>query len=255
MRIYLVLAVVLRFTVDLLLLLAAERLAGLAGCGKRCLLAALLGGLHAGLCLLPGFSFLESPLWQVVMLGLMGITAFGRRRGAVIATALFTLLRMALGSAALDRGNLLSVLLSALLLGLLCAVDLPDQAGQPKVVDVELCHKGKRVRLTALRDTGNGLVDPITGQSVLVADAAAARELLGIGKSQLQDPITTVASGAFAGLRLIPYRAVGCGNGMLLGIRVEQLRIGTWKGSGIVAFAPEGLGEDGGYRALTGGAV
>ena len=31
MRIYLVLAVVLRFTVDLLLLLAAERLAGLAG--------------------------------------------------------------------------------------------------------------------------------------------------------------------------------------------------------------------------------
>ena len=103
------------------------------------------------------------------------------------------------------------------------------------------------------RGRGNRLTDPVTGQSVLVADDRSAQTLLGLTRQQLRSPVETVASGAVPGLRLVPYRAVGQAAGLLVAIRLDKVRIGKWEGSSLVAFAPEGL--DGNYRALTGGTV
>ena len=118
---------------------------------------------------------------------------------------------------------------------------------------VELSWGGKRERLLALRDTGNTLRDPVTGQSVLIVDAAAAWRLLGLTRQQLQKPVETVAAGEFPGLRLIPYSTVGQSNGMLAALRMENVMIDQWRGSTLVAFASAGLDAEGGYRALTGG--
>ena len=137
------------------------------------------------------------------------------------------------------------------LVALTCGIGFRN--GGQELVEVELRRGEKQVRLLALRDTGNTLTDPVTGKSVLVADAQSAETLLGLTRAQLADPVGTLASGILPGLRLIPYRAVGVAGGMLLAIRMEGVRIGNRTGEQLVAFAPEGLGGDGTYRALTGG--
>ena len=118
---------------------------------------------------------------------------------------------------------------------------------------MELCYSGKKLRLLALRDTGNMLRDPITGEAVLVVDADAGQTLLGLTLDQLEDPIGAVASASVPGLRLLPYRSIGSPQGMLAAIRLDNTKIGDFRGSTVVAFAPQKLDSEGIYRALTGG--
>ena len=77
----------------------------------------------------------------------------------------------------------------------LCLVGFRGRAGQ-QYVPVAICYEGRCVSLMALVDTGNTLRDPVTGQSVLVADALCARTLLGLTVEQLRHPAETVASGS-----------------------------------------------------------
>ena len=72
---------------------------------------------------------------------------------------------------------------------------------------------------------------------------------LGLPADVLADP----AGKMLPGLRLIPYRAIGVAGGLLLAVRLEGVRIGNKNADTLVAFAPEGLGGNGTYRALTGG--
>lgn len=257
MRVYLDAVILLNFLVDFLLLLGTNRLAGCPPGVGRAALAAGAGSVYAGVCLLPGFAFLGNMLWRLVSLGLMGLLAFGWYRNALRRTVLFVLLSMALGGIAmgLGRGGFSGLLASAGALCVLCAVGFRGRAGGTEYVPVELCYGGKQLRLTALRDTGNQLRDPITGQQVLVTGAEAAEELTGLTGEQLAHPVETVASAALPGLRLIPYRAIGQTDGMLLAMRLADVKIGSWRGAAIVAFAPEGLSKNGTYQALTGGAV
>ena len=118
---------------------------------------------------------------------------------------------------------------------------------------MELNYGDQKVKLTALQDTGNTLRDPVTGNSVLVVAGTVAQRLLGLTESQLRNPVESV--GTVPGLRLISYRAVGQPGGMLLALRLPQVKIGKWQGSSLVAFAPDGLSVDGSYQALTGGCL
>lgn len=257
MRVYLDLVMLLNFMVDLLLLLGTNRLAGFPQAPWRAAAAAALGGVYGGACLLPGFRFLGNTLWRMVSLGFMGIIAFGLGWSALRRCVLFALLSMALGGIALGlgSGNFLTLVLSAAAVSIMCLVGFRGRVGAREYVSVELCLGEKRAKLLALRDTGNTLTDPVTGQSVLVAGPEAAYTLLGITKEQLRDPVGTLASGVIPGLRLIPYRSVGQPGGMLLALRLSAVRIGNWQGSTLVAFAPEGLDREGTYQALTGGVV
>ena len=162
---------------------------------------------------------------------------------------------MALGgiAAGMNRGGFFSLITGAATLFLLCWLGFRGKPGEREYVGVELNMDNKRIHLLALRDTGNMLRDPVTGQSVLVVNAQTAFELLGLTRQQLRSPVETVGSGQYPGLRLIPYRSVGQANGMLIAIRLDQVKIGKWQGSTIVAFAPDGLDSEGSYQALTGG--
>ena len=251
---YIDLVMLLNFAVDLLLLLGTNRLAGYPAGAGRAALAAGLGGVYGGVCLLPGFSFLGNTLWRLVSLALMALIAFGFHRSALRRGVLFTLLSMALGGVALGLGGggFWALVAAAGFLCIRCAVGFRGKAGSV-YVPVELRYAGKCLRLTALRDTGNTLRDPITGQQVLVVGAEVARQLTGLTVQQLAKPVESMES--LPGLRLIPYRAVGSERGMLLALRIPEVKIGSWKGSSLVACAPEGIGSDGEYQALTGGAA
>jgi len=257
MQVYLDIAMILNFTVDLLLLLATNRLAGFPPSVGMCALASALGAVYAGACFLPGFHFLGNTLWRIVSLALMSAIAFGWDKTALRRGVLFVLLSMALGGIALGLGSagFGGLIASAGSLCLLCMVGFRGKVGASSFVPVELSYGGKSVRLIALRDTGNTLRDPLTGQQVLITGAEVAKELTGLTRQQLCDPVATVAAGTIAGLRLIPYRAVGQEQGMLLALRLPKVKVGSWQGSSLVAFTPEGLQKSGAYQVLTGGTL
>ncbi len=253
MVIYMDLVVILNFFVDFLLLLGTNRLAGYPSGYRRALPAAALGAVYAGACMLPGFSFLGNTLWRVVSLLIMGAIAFGFHKNALRRCILFFFLSMALGGIAMGLGqkNIPSLILAAGGVAALCFFGFRGKLGKV-FVPVELKYGDNRVKLTALRDTGNSLRDPLTGQEILIISPRAATQLTGLTSAQLKDPAGSV--GALPGLRLVPYRAVGQAGGMLLAIRLQEVKIGARRGAQLVAFAPEGLGN-GEYEALTGGAV
>ena len=257
MRIYLDAVFLLNFLVDYLLLLGTNRLSGFPPGRGRCAWAALVGAVYGAACLLPGMTFLGSLLWRSVFLGLMGAAAFGWGRSALKRTGVFVILAMALGGAAVSigKGNFWSLILAALGVWLLCRAAFDGAVGTKEYVPIQLSYGGKSLSLTALRDTGNTLRDPITGEQVLVLSAEAAEGLTGLSREQLRHPLETLAKGAIPGLRLIPYRAVGQGSGFLLALRFQDVRIGNHSRSAVVAFATEGLGEGSMYQVLTGGAL
>lgn len=249
---YLDLVMGLNFAVDLLLLLGADKLAGFPIRLGRSAAAAALGGIYGGLCLLPGFRFLGNLLWRTVFLALMAVVAFGFNRSAIRRGVLFVLLSMALGGIALGLGKGgMNLIGAAAGVAALCAIGFHGKPGQ-QFAPVELYIGSRRKCLTALHDTGNTLVDPVTGNHVLVVSSEIGKELLGLTEEQLSDPIGTMAVALVPGLRLIPYRAVGQPAGMLLAIKPDLLKIGGKTKQMLVAFAPQHLGGIG-YEALAGG--
>lgn len=256
MRVYADVVMVLNFMVDFLLLMGTDRLAGFPAAPARAALGAVLGAMYSGMCLIPGFSFLGSWLWRVVFLALIAVIAFGANRSALHRGAVFVLLSMALGGIAMGFGtaDLTALVLAAAGLWLLCRF-CAGRVGEQTYVPVTLHYGGKTMKLLALRDTGNTLRDPLTGEQVLVAGADVAEELVGLTQEQLRHPVETLAKGVLPGLRLVPYRAVGQPGGMLLALRFPDSAIGKNQGSPLVAFAPQVLGRGEAYRMLTGGAV
>lgn len=255
MTVYIDGVVALNFLVDFLLLLGAGRLCGYPVRIRRALLASAMGGLYAGCCLLPGFHFLGNILWRLVSLAGMSVIAYGPSVSALRRGVVFAFLSLALGGAVvmLGRGGLIGILGASGVMCLLCGFGFRERIGGTKYVPVELSYGDKNLHLTALRDTGNTLRDPITGQRVLVVGADVARELTGLTREQLCTPVESLH--ILPGLRLIPYNSVGKTGGFLLALRLKQVKIGAWQGSSLVAFAPEGLHSEGAYQALTGGTV
>ncbi len=228
------------FGVDVLLLLGADRLRGGGAEPLGLVLGASLGAVYAGACLLPGGAFLGRPGWHWAAMGLSGTATFGLSLGGLGKTALYALLHLGAEGLAMGRSA------EAIPAAVLCLLLLGEGPRQRQTV--ELCYGGRSLRLRALRDTGNTLRDPLTGERVLVVGAQAARLLTGLTRRQLEKPVETLASGVLPRLRLLPYRAVGVEGGMLLALRMEERLSGK---STLVAFAPAGL--DGQVQALMGG--
>lgn len=255
MGVYLDLAVLLNVAVDFFLLMGTNTLAGFPSDWKRVVPAAVLGGLYGGICLLPGFFFMGRHHWRLIFLGLMASVAFGWNRGSVKRIGIFILLSMAMGGIALGfgQGRLGTLLLSGAVVWLLCRLSFGGGVGRQEYVPVSIAYGGREVQVLALKDSGNSLRDPVTGEQVLVLSGAAASELTGLSPAQLESPLETLVSGVLPGLRLVPYRTVGQGSSMMLALRFENVKIGSRRQSALIAFAPRGLGEETMYQALTGG--
>lgn len=255
MTVYMDLVVILNFSVDLLLLLGTNRLCGYPSGILRCCLASAVGSMYAGVCMLQGFSFLGNTLWRIVFLSIMAVIAFGWNQSALRRGVVFVFLSMAMGGIAMgmNQNSFFSLILAAFGITVMCLVGFRGKIGGQRFATVELVVNGQKYRLTALRDTGNTLKDPVTGQQVLIVGADVAQRVMGVSTQQLSDPITTAASGCISGLRLIPYRAVGQPCGMLLAYCFDEVRIDGKLTGKLVAFAPDRIGSDGAYQALTGG--
>lgn len=216
-----------------------------------------MGGLYGGACLLSDFRFLGNTFWRVVMLCLIAAIAFGWNRSMLQRGGIFILLSMALGGIAtgMGSGSMTFLLLAAVFLCVLCMVGFRGGRLQQEYVPVTLRWKDRELSVIALKDTGNTLHDPVTGEQVLVAGADVAVKLLGLTRQQLDRPVETLGSGILPGARLIPYHAVGRPCGFLLAVRISHAVIGNAPAQPLVAFAPEPIAKGQMYQMLTGGAV
>ncbi len=92
---------------------------------------------------------------------------------------------------------------------------------------LEIVLGGKKVSLPALMDTGNELLDPVTGQPVIIVEYRAVETLLPDGfrhawrrwgKSDVTQIMTETDEKSLGlSLRLVPFSSIGKSNGMLLG--------------------------------------
>jgi sigma-E processing peptidase SpoIIGA len=242
----------LNMGIDFFLLLCSDFLCGHTPRMRRALLAAALGGAYAGVCLLPGIGVAAESGSRILCLVIIGALCFGFEKDSAYRCAVFMLLVLmvdgiATGFVGSHRAEVAAMAISTLVI---CGYRLWDIRPDRDLVQLEMAYGGRRMRITALRDTGNGLVDPVTGESVIVVNAGIAFAFTGLTKQQLQNP--TEALGSIQGLRMIPYKTVGNAGGMLLALRFPEVRVGNRYTSALVAFAPEGLGEDGRFQALTG---
>lgn len=265
--------------IDYLLLLCSARLAGEPLERLRFGAGALLGGGYAAAIFLPGGGFLYHPLCRMCAAVLMVLVAFsGSRRllrqififfalscafgGGVLAVSLLGGQGMMLGNGIFYSGvDLKIVLVSAA--GCYCMLSLLFQrwgrhtvsSGELEPVTMELL--GKAVTLTALRDSGNTLTDPITGRQALVAEGDSLKGLFPDGEiPNLHDP-----AGALEQInrhwpgrgRILPYRAVGVERGILAALRMDRVVIGGTEQKGkLVALSPTPVSDGGNYQVLAG---
>ena len=254
MTVYVDAAALLNFLVDLFLMVGTSRLAGFSPPWERLLMGSALGGIYSGLCLAwPRLGLL--PIRLLVLI-LMALIAFGTQAQALRQGAVFLLLSMALGGMAVAcrQARLLPLLLEGGLMVGLCQLAFGGQIGGREYVPVTLWYGDRELHLTALRDTGNSLRDPLTGRPVVVISRASAEKLTGLTGAQLSDPAALLCSGVLPGLRLIPCSTVG-GSNLLPALRPSRMEIRGEPSDALIAFAREGLGEGQGYQALTGGIV
>lgn len=255
MVIYLDLVWGLNFLLDLLLILGTNRLCGFPPGLARASAAAALGGSYVALAMVPGFFFLGSSLWRLVFLVLVGVTAFGYNRSAWQRTGIFALLSMAMGGVALgiNRQGIPALLLSAVAVWLLSRMGFGGSVGGKEYIPVTVSEGDRTAMVIALKDTGNSLRDPITGEQVLVLGPEAAQKLLNLDQEALKKPLESLQK--HPGLRLIPYHSVGRPGSFLLAKRFDHVRLGARKCAAVVAFAPETIGKGQVFQALAGGNI
>ena len=270
--------IVVNAAVDYLLLKTAAAVAGSGARPRRLLLGAAFGGLSAAAVYLPGLAWLGRLPGSALSYLALALLCFGWRGTAWkrwlwffcvccgfagLVLAVCGLLRIPVltrdGRVFYRLSGRLLVLLAAAVYGLcsLCLRRFARHRGG-ELVRLELGLGGRSLGCIALRDSGNTLSDPITGEPVLVARWQLAARLLpelGLSRAQFEDPAALALRLAEArpGLRvrLIPYRAVGTEGGLLAALPLDRItEDGKPSPARLAAFSPTELSDGGAYEAL-----
>ena len=275
-EVYIDLYWIVNFSMDLLCVMITAKLLHRTGKRWRAVLAALIGGAYAVTALLIGSGGLLGVLGDLGAALLMCVVAFYTRRERLVrvfqATGVQFLVSVLLGGVMtalysfLNRlhlpwetleGDGLSVWAFALLTAVAGVATLRGGrllglSHKTKSVTLEATVFGKAVVLRAMVDSGNLLRDPVSGRSVIVADAD---KLMSVLPPSLKnacrsgDATEWLRSPAYAHrIRLIPTQGA-TGHTLLPAIMPERLRLTEGKESRdadyLIAAAPLGKSVDG----------
>lgn len=281
MTVYVDLLFGLNTMINYLLLRGSAAMGGSPARLWRLLAAASLGGVYAVLTVLPGLEGFQSGAVQAVCAGLMLLAAFGWKRSTVKQGLFFFALSFAfsgvvllvvqaaepdclfLGGRAYYAVSTPALLLLAGACYGLAAVVLNGWGTHTggDLADLTLELNGRETSLRALRDTGNTLRDPVTGQRILVAGWQVLARLLpqaALDQAMFRDPAALIGilSARYPRLRfrLVTYEAVGVANGLLPAVRCG-VRQGKRRSTALVAFTATEVSAHGQFEALTGGVI
>jgi stage II sporulation protein GA (sporulation sigma-E factor processing peptidase) len=194
----------------------------------RILAGSLLGA--GGYCLilcLPGISYPIKVIFGMVPVA-MGMIRLGCRtrgiRELLYGTGCLFVYSFLLGGFILFLTNrlllpgirensLLAVLAAGILGAEICMWGIKKYHGQREnhFCEVELWGDGEMVRVHGLVDTGNGLVDPISGKAAAILEEEVWNKIENAKKPEKY--------------KIIPFHSIGKRNGILEGYEVERVRI------------------------------
>lgn len=274
--VYIDLVFLLNLTADYLLLLAGGRMSGCVLHRVRMALGAAAGALYSCILFLPGTGWLSQWPCKLCCGILMALIAYGTGAQLLRSTVMFFAASAALGGSVyaarlLGSGPLMmenGVLYSTfdvrllLLLFVLCYAVLSlffrrvGQHGRNELVSLDIQLLGTRCKLTALRDTGNTLTDPVTNRPVVVVYAGAIGHILP-PEAAPAEPVESaeqLSRNGVKGVRLLPFRAVGTDCGLLLALRADHvIANGVPLGPLLIALSPGPVSDGGAYHGLIGG--
>ena len=278
MRIYVDEVFLLNALINYALLRTSRLVTGGGSGGWRLWAAAVFGGIYAVGVLLPPLAFLGSAPGRAAAFALLCLLAFGDPRrawreglwffGVCCAFAGLVLAAAALlGLPAALRGGRVFYRIPPWVLLLLCGglwglcrlcLDRFARHRGRELVRLTLALGGSSTVCLALRDNGNTLADPLTGEAVLTARWQVAARLLpelGLRQEDFRDPAELLRRLHLLRpelrARLIPYRAVGTDCGLLAALRMDRiLENGRPSGARLVAFSPTELSDGGRCEAL-----
>ena len=257
--------VLLNAAADYVLLLAAGKLCALPLRRWRMGLGALWGGGYALLCTVyPAFW----GLWTVKLAAgaVCVLIAFGVTRRTPRALAAFYAAAAAFGGAvrfaATLRGETAGpvsarVLLLSFAVCYAAAALVFRRVGarrSERLHEIMLRRRGRTVTLRALEDSGNALVDPLTGDAVMVASAAALAPLFDNPeylRLDAPEALAKLEGEQGRGLRLLPCSCVTAERGLLLCFRPEDVSVDALpRRDLLVAVSPHRLSSEGRYEAI-----
>ncbi len=269
---------------NLLLLWATAKFVGISTRRSRmCLAAAIGAGYAVTVCIWPEIPLGHAVVKIIVLLAMI-YACFGRLRpaaGARIVAYFLTFCFSVAGAAtalvhAASAGGanpewiplLGGVGLSALGIRSVCA-RAARHYNLPATLHTEVTVDGQTVCFHSFVDTGNHLLDPVSGMPVLVCEKHAVMPLMPPPVSAVfkrgADGVCSVVCKESIGswttrLRVIPYASLGTPNGMLLGFKPDEVRLGR-EAAGmvspnvIIGVCESKLSQDGAYSALVGPAL
>ncbi len=249
------LAALWNFLLDYLLLLGTLRIAGRPICRVRLACGAAIGAAYSVAALA-----LPLPPWTLLPAAIaMTYAAFGKEARRVRLTLLFFLLACALGGAVLLLGRFgggmerlaLGVLYARIPWGVFLAAScaayllltIVFRGGAKhdgtEFARAEIEYGGRRVAVRLLRDTGNTLCDPLTGEGVPVVEKCALAPLFRKGTDDAAHiPFTT-----------LHVRTVGGADATLEAFRCDALTVDARElGARLIALSTESF--CGAYQGL-----
>ena len=249
----------LELTADALLLWASGKLCAAVRRPLRLLAAGAFGAAYAVLtvCWAAAASF---PAKVAALLGMLLIAYGGERRlwklglAFLCMCAVFSGVTMAVVLAA-GRSSARALLFSLGVSMGVCALPFRFAGRKGGAARLTLSGEGGEVALVALRDTGNELREPISGQSVILASEA---ELLPLFDAPTREALRATAGrpaperllALGRGFRLLPMETAA-GRELTLCFRVERVCVdGAARGGGWAAFSPLPIHTKEGYSAL-----
>ena len=281
MVIYLDLVFILNFAADALALYVTSRLSGVSSTCSRVVLASFIGGVYATVCAIPLTAAAGAVFVQVAAAALMVHIAFGSKKIFLRLLLLFFVLSCAMVGVLIALAQMftlhgVSKTLHNMnwkvffLAGGLCYffLSVVFRGGAAHTVSGEmyagsLHRNGASVSLNVLLDTGHTLTDPYTGMPVITVWLDAVKGLFSQeewdillrltteGVSSCCEQLASISPGAF---HIIPYRAVGTENGVLLCFSAEKFKInGCDLGKVTASLTTTPLSDGSGTTALWGG--
>lgn len=271
----------LNFVMDYLILWATGRLSGVKISHKRLLAASCAGGLYAVGYLLPFLSlfyYLPAKFGFSVLLVLVGVkpASWAEFKKAFIffyiisftaagATVAFSYLTETQGRG----GNylylwLLGGVIAALLIGVFGGRYLKNHV-LPGILrfNVELTFGDNHCNGAGFLDTGNSLKDPLTSKPVIVAEYGLIKNCLPPEFQravEFNDNEAAMLEGLMqstwaARLRVIPFTSIGKKNGMMVGVRADQVvvTVGSqpvFHRNAVIGIYKERLSPEGTFQLL-----
>ena len=257
------------FISDYVILLCTAKVTGSIINRKLIIFSSILGSCYACICAIHPDSFWNVYITKIIAMVLLCLITFKNESALIthcitflmisfIVGGLFSSITVNIGHLNFTQISIRHIIAAFCTIYILLTIYFRNIGKDTKKEfhTITIIQDGQTVTVSALKDTGNDLFDPISNAPVIICQASVLPLLFPniICESDYNDPpalfrflsqipsITTKA-------RLIPYHTIG-NKGLLAGFKPDVLQIDGINSDCILAFSPKQFTPNNTYQAL-----